>query len=785
MGTQNEQEAFLWLQGRMVELLLRHDVPRFSRTFGERRAALFDDARHAPLRPYRELAVLFFLRDELFGAILPRIKRRLSFLAPRELVAEELPPRGRIDWPRTLAAGLRDRPGEPPLTVQTRQRRRHFATPENLLTVATILAYRNVVQHRLDAEADSDAGQALRHPLREIVDSCTRELAFPQFTGLVRACERIVDGYAEQTTDELEQAVAAQLLPGRNSAYDDLIAWRRQLAALRLLDRDGAVAVPPMLGADPTDDNYLYQLWLFYEIGELLQRRGQVERWDIHENELVFHWGDGEARQQYLLRHDRAIARHWDKAPGVRPDLYIVRTDRRSITDPSAPPEEQLVWHDPGYVLDAKYYKPRGSRRAPGDTVKRMIADLHLTGERHGALLFAFQRDEHPRNAPDDEADQEPNVDQLVQHAAPLYTVQPGVAAAQTSVPDVQVAVWRVRPAIGAEQEAHRILAALLERVHQALGVRHEVRCHGVFLDTLSAIERDGLRDRSGAALVAEPAHNAELVACPKPHIGPWRVDLVRRDVHCLRDPRLCHIIQQVGARPPVRPPRTINDLLHELSDLFARTPAEDLDDAAASEVARRVMALSRRFAEISGGLKRLATYEAHLRTYGMGKTLDLLGPAERESLALAVFLVEQINEVGARDYSAPTIHVASVLELEVQRRLLAVPNLTRAAFQHGRPTFGTLGYMRANPHRTGGDWACLTSFLASHWIAPVDPDDPGRSISFDNFVSFMDQARHVRNLAAHTSPVSQDAYGRFFLSVCQSGALRIGALNVLLLAWT
>lgn len=47
-----------------------------------------------------------------------------------------------------------------------------------------------------------------------------------------------------------------------------------------------------------------------------------------------------------------------------------------------------------------------------------------------------------------------------------------------------------------------------------------------------------------------------------------------------------------------------------------------------------------------------------------------------------------------------------------------------------------------------------------------------------------MAQARHIRNMAAHTSPVDQGVYGRFFLSVCQSGTLRIGALNVLLLAW-
>ena len=34
--------------------------------------------------------VLFYLRDEMFNQILPRIKRRLSFAAPREMVFDAL-----------------------------------------------------------------------------------------------------------------------------------------------------------------------------------------------------------------------------------------------------------------------------------------------------------------------------------------------------------------------------------------------------------------------------------------------------------------------------------------------------------------------------------------------------------------------------------------------------------------------------------------------------------------------------------------------------------------------
>lgn len=773
MTTQIEQEAFVWMQGRMVELLLRHDLQRFGTTFSERQAALFDDQRHAPLHSYRELAVLMFLRDELFTSILPRIKRRLSFLAPREVVVEELPPRGRIDWPRTVTASLRDLPGEAPLEVQTRQRRRHFATPENLLTVATILEYQRVVQQRLDIEATSTDAGASNHPLREIIDSCTRELAFPQFTGLVRRCEQIIDGYAEQSSADLEHVVEANLLPGRNSAYDDLITWRQQLDALRLLDREQVGEAPAMLGSDPARDNYLYQLWLFYEIAELLTRRGQLEKWQVGTMRLRFRWGEDADAVTYLLKHDQAIAHHWSQAPGVRPDLFIERADRHKVTH-----GDELIWQEPGYVLDAKYYKPRDSARAPSGPVKRMVADLHLTGERHGALLFAFQKDEPPRDADDTDVLEQVRAATTI---GPLYRVTPETAAAQVARPDAAIAVWRVQPAIELPERVHKALTALLDEAHVALRERVPVACHGIFLDTLSAAERPGIQGRLGEGLGNKLS---EVLICPKPHVGPWRVDLVRRDIHCCKDAHICHILAQPNARPPMRPPRTAQELLRELRDLFDQTSPDTMDDRTAAEVAHKVTALTRRFAEISGALKRIHVYEAQLRNYGMRRTLDRLGQVERESLALAVFLVEQINEIGANDFSAPVIHIASVLELELQRRLLAVPGLTGKAFQHGKPTYGTLGFMRKNPERTGGDWEQLISYLADHWQGHVDPDAPDHAVTFDDFVQLLNQSKHIRNMAAHTSPVSDDDYERFFRTVCQAGPLRVGALNVLLLAW-
>src|SRR5262249_19862625 len=306
--------------------------------------------------------------------------------------------------------------------------------------------------------------------------------------------------------------VADNLLPGRNSAYNDLLVWRSKLATLQLLEHSDVAAAQPMLGADPEAVDYLYQCWLFYEIADLLQRRGYLLDWNLTEAAVTFTWGRGEDRRQYKLRHDRAIRHHWRNAPGVRPDLYIAHVERNEVRAGA-----DLIWHEPGYVLDAKYYKPRDSSRAPASTVKRMIADLRLTGEQHGALLFAFQRgvadSSTHNNALADPNDYEPDIASApAVLSRPLYRVTPEGPAAQQAGPDEAVTVWRVWPRLGNESLTEQILSAILDEAHAALRERREPRCRGVFLDSLSVTAGATLRDRFGQALDPAPG---DLLICP------------------------------------------------------------------------------------------------------------------------------------------------------------------------------------------------------------------------------------------------------------------------------
>jgi hypothetical protein len=781
MGTidqQVERDAFLWMQGRMIELLLRHDTSRFDKTFAERLADGMDDPR---LRRYRELAVLFYLRDELFDHTLPRIKRRLSFVAPRELRTEELPPRGRIDWPRTMIASLRHLPGEPPLQVQTRQRRRHFATPENVLTVATLLEYQATVQHLLDSEVAHDRAQALRHPLQEIVGACTRELVFPQFAGLIHEARAIVGEQTRRSIDDLEAQVASNLLPGRNSAYDDLLAWRSKLASLRLLDSRDIASVQPMLGADPEEVDYLYQIWLFYEFVDLLQRRGCRLEWRPAEMTVTYTWGREGDQHQYKLRHDRAIPHHWRNAPGVRPDFYISHIDRREVC---AGPE--LIWHEPGYVLDAKYYKPRDSSRAPSSTVKRMIADLQLTGERYGALLFAFQHGtSSPKasdTAPVDPNEYEPDTaDAPAVLSTPLYRVTPQGPAAQRGAPDETVAVWRVWPRLGSERATEQILSAILDETHAALHERIEPRCHGVFLDSRSVETGEALRDRSGGALDKSPG---DLLICPKPHIGAWRVDIVSRLTHCCTDAHLCHIIGQVNAQKPIRPPRDIGDLLTELEQLLGESGQADLDEQgeAAAAIAERVQWLTRTFADFAH--VDFDFYYNRLRDLGMAQTLDMLGPIERESLALSEFLKDQLDRIKASDFSAPAIHISSVMEVEIKRRVFQCPELVGELSNPKKQTLGVLPYLRRSDD-PDGNWQHIQAYVAANWNEHPDPDDSARVVRFDDLITkAINRIAQLRNTAAHTNPLPRREYTELQGLIFQGGKLGYSALNALLLGW-
>ena len=169
----------------------------------------------------------------------------------------------------------------------------------------------------------------------------------------------------------------------------------------------------------------------------------------------------------------------------------------------------------------------------------------------------------------------------------------------------------------------------------------------------------------------------------------------------------------------------------------------------------------------------------------GLEQTFARLGVAEREWLGLAIFLLEQLDSIGASDYSAPAIHFSSVMEIEVQRRVFACPDLIGDLSKPKKQTLGVLPWMRQNSEMTEGNWDRLQQYVAAHWNEHIDPDDLSHTVSFDQFIAkALNRISQLRNQAAHTHPVSRKEYSELQRIMLQGGSLTCGALNALLLAW-
>ncbi|MDP9316225.1 MAG: hypothetical protein M3R24_36120, partial [Chloroflexota bacterium] len=613
---------------------------------------------------------------------------------------------------------------------------------------------------------------------------CERELQFPQFAGLRQASQRIIDGEGGGP-DALEQRVQERLAPGSNPAYQALLEWRRRLHALQLLRRTTTNAVDDVLGADPAFDNYLYQLWIFYELADMLATDGRLLDLNTTRRKMrmSFQWGKTNDECTYELRHDQKVSEPvggWSGktedvfVPGVRPDFYVQRID---------PPVQRheykgkLYWREPGVVLDAKYYRERERKSAPSTPIKRMVADLQLLGEQRGILLFAFLSE--PARVAVLSAEDQASTDEVEPMSLGDYLLKPMEGHDQTISPAQEVRVQGLRPNGKLEGALRGTLSRLLGDVHKWLQKPIVPACHGVFLDTSSATDdrlpNTLLVDRYNGKMARD---RSELLLCPKPHIGPWRVDLVSRKTHCCKDAKLCQIIGQPDAHEPVRPVRDAEALVSEINNLFK-------DDNVSTEqlrnIERHVAILTRQLANALGATQHMDVYYNHLRAYGMRRTLHLLSPESQESLALAIFLVEQLDRVAATDFSGPAIQIARVVEGEVVERVLIKAELKLDG--HGqKPTLGTLTHFAKGGNDPHGNWPRIQACAALHWNAHFLSNT--QEVAFVNFARELEHIAVLRNKAAHPYRFERAMYEELHALTYESGLPGVGLLNALLLGW-
>jgi hypothetical protein len=760
---EREERASAWMQTRLLDLLLRYDKALFDSYFNERKALA---SSHPELRRYRDIAVLLRLRDELFDYILPQIVRRLSFDAPRSTQIEEHPVSGQIDWERTLSASWESFPDKPPLQLYTRQNRRSFATPENMLTVLTLLEYKRNIDQMLGSSDPFMQGQQLRSQLLTIAEQCERELSFPQFAGLREAAQSLLDQqHDSELAERLELLVSEHLLPGANNAYHELLIWReklRKLEMVRMYSRGEVLT----LGPDLEQQSRLYQIWVLYELLEFLSLEDRVIEHQSDQSEaqrglLRFQWGSPDTLCEYELLFNPELASQWQGDLLGQPTFLLRRSDRHELRD-----GDELIWHEPGFLLDAVYQQAASPGKLLDQARKRLIGELHVSGEQRAIVLVPFVSQEH---------------DQLSQAYPPETRLSNPTGELQIAIRQLSP-LFEWRSAGNAQAPSlQNALRELLEHVHQSLVARRVPICQGVFLDTLSVKEASSFIRLIDPKMLDEAQ---DLLICPKQHISLHRIDIVSRNSHCCQDARYCHIINQVQAIKPIRPPRSAEDLLHELQHLYSNADVDEFDDELVSSIVERVQEMTRRFAELTGFHSSLNIYFNRLRDLGMEHTFDLLSREDQESLALGIYIQEQLDNVRAKDFSAPAIHISSVLELAIKKRVFSCRGLQSEVAYHTKQTLGKLPHMRRKPNQFNGDWDRITNYVAQNWKQQCHPEREDIVIKFTDLLDDIPEIATTRNNAAHTNIVTRAEYRKLLQNTLQAGTTQVGVLNALLLAW-
>jgi hypothetical protein len=347
------QDTVAWsllLQRRVLRLLIQHHEKLFRGQF--RQFFVESSLPQIPLlQQYGRYMKLYAMSNELLDDILPRMRRQLSLKTNHARLLEEAPTRGDIDWQRTLEHSWAQAPGQPPLQFETRLRQRTLNTPENVLTVAILLNFRQELdQVHSEGFADEDLSKQEQAFLASVHERTERELAAPYARALLNQAQGA-------TIDTLELEVVRHLRPSP-SPYRDLLFWWHRFQDFRV----GRGASKQTLAlasrrSDEKTDAWLYELWIMLEFLHLLHTEQCIQPQDltIAPDHLlcIFSWHGHRYRIVYNRQLDTVTSFEagWENAPASRPDYSIERAEPLEIRH-----QGHLVWREPPVILDAKYY---------------------------------------------------------------------------------------------------------------------------------------------------------------------------------------------------------------------------------------------------------------------------------------------------------------------------------------------------------------------------------------------------------------------------------------------
>ena len=695
------------LQRRVLRLLIQHHEKLFRGQF-----RLFFVESPLPqlplLQQYDRYMKLYALSNELLDDILPRIRRQLSLKTNHARLHEEAPTRGDIDWRRTLEHSWKRSPGQTPLQFETRLRQRTLDTPENVLTVAILLAFRQELQQaHAEGFADEDFSKQEQAFLASANERAERELAAPYAHALLNQAKNTA-------ISVLEHEVARHLRPGP-SPYRDLLSWWHRFQEFRV----GRAAAEQALAlasrrSDEKTDAWLYELWMMLEFMHLLHAEQCVQPPDLtiatDHLACVFIWQGRRFRLVYNRQLDTtsSFEAGWEDAPASRPDYSIERTEPLAIRH-----QDRLIWREPPVILDAKYYLEGSDPELTHGPIKKLLGDMTLLEAEVGILFFP-RLSEPPDNA---------SMTRTMRKSRERYTPQ-----GETSQ---QVHLYHLEPSMPLPQVQHRLRSVLDLAVH-SLPERSQPVCEGTWFDP----------DTVHVGQRSLPAHT---ILCPKRHIGPGIADLVNVDSDCLKNPLLCHVIGQPIIPPFVVRVTTQEQLVRQSNDLRARSDAQLRQAEADSDESRAESMRQHIFTGIGRAVEQYVklfantnaienTFEAWIFGEHWKKHPRSLDEHTRDALISGEYVWQNYQEASLHDWAAPAIQFCRALEHEIHRRL-DTPLHNQYRLTGSGFTLGTVPYAynhRDKDRNAAHNWNLLITLCAvsARIASPLETGEVGANTS-------------------------------------------------------
>ncbi|GHO49642.1 hypothetical protein KSX_78050 [Ktedonospora formicarum] len=716
------------LQRRVMQLLLRHDQKLFQGQF--RTFYVGSSLPTLPLLQFydRHLKLQLFSAD-LLDDILPRVRTQWGLQTSQLSLNEEAPVRGEIDWARTIARTLSESPDQPPLRFDTRLRQQSMHIPENVLVVAILLRFRQMVQDTLsDDQREETLSNQERQQLVSIDERLERELATPYTRPLIEDA-RTAD------LETLIPQVSAQLHPGGNP-YRDLIAWWEHVSALYIGATGNAAEQQRHLTLlskrrDAQMTQWLYELWLALEFLTFIQGAPEAHlsnvivtcdqlRWSFIWEKRRFHF----YFQRQLSSSKDASPSAWQNMPMVQPSITITRENPLKIEH-----KNTLIWQEPPFVLSAVFPIPEHEEQRLGEAIQRLLGLMQVQRAPQGALCCPLVIEPEPGQ----------DISGVVKPEESQY--------ANSVSTHISLTLYKLAPDLSLDHLQKRLHAILFQAV-VSLPERVAPACHGFMLDV------DSINDSNDSLQAFD-------TVCPKPHIGSGVFDLVHSKHHCGRDPRVCHIVGQVALPPRVARVLNMDDLklqidklrdygaasLLQISDVDRENVAEQLS----SQILHSVGSMVEQYFEKHGDVQSQEKYLREVFGDYWKHHLRSLAEETRHILLSGEYVWDEYEKSGLKDWAAPAIQYCRALEREIKRRIYA-PKRFDYTIKEKSWTLGTPKLLYESREGKGNNrfnWDLMVEVATQSGVLPKEFEVIMKRL-------YDEQVSNARNDLAHGKPIDK-----------------------------